>query len=1147
VTFQDFPLQPRPTGFLWCAQDARNGIYYVGQDVVVTLLEPGGGAPISLPDTYEVRDYHGTVVASGAVSASTLNLGSSWDPGWYRLYLLGASNDAKFGHSLGATNFCVIRANPNFPTLPASTGTPFWGGYVPSGSGDTDAEAIAGNGSQLGSPVEMITRACLGVGVGRLSITKTNDPDEPLPTGWDTISFHEKMMINTANPWWLQHWLDPVRPRYQWVAFPNQSTDWMRIPSALVPEWGSWLLCLPKDETINGAQVFVKCQTGTSSGYKVTVYSPNSSTLVETFDNLSATDADAAAVINASSNYIRAYPGQHGTPVVPTGPTAIGTAYRQGVIESVQRLYPLGVTRFEGPINEPIGDEELWTHAMRLFQDAVHTGHPDAKAIGPCTVNISRELNERFFELGMGEYCDEISFHDYNAIANGDINLGRNQIEDFLALLAENGQEGKVLWQTEANHVNVQNVFSVYHPRRARVVMARTLLWEQYGVPFERNPYWYDWSIGFWSYPAFMFLNYSADKSANPQAVTLCVLAQETFGKNYHHRIDFGSPSANAIFLGNVYGDARAGSVAAILTGSYLPGATVTLTVHGPTIASLVVVDGLGNESSVAVTAGHVTVPVEDIPTYVRLPAGINVSVYSVNDWGPTPNPNLAVVKRSASLGGAGHPELADGRYLRNYLGGTTSPGIVHSTSGLPDSAEIHFYDSVSVERVIIWSGPCWQAMPAIFDYDIDTWDGATWTTRKTVTKTTPGSFQHGADFTNTGTERETFWDEQWIEDVKLTSPVSCLGVRVYVRGATYGGEPDALMINDGTYDLSGNGMAVPKLAIQEIAVISGTTLTPPAVYEDEILGDSPVGYWRLGEPTGTTAASEVNSPAVDGTYVGTYTLGAAGILADNTAMSSTSPGGHVSVPYDAAHDVGDSFTLECWYKPTFFQGAISTTLINKGTGLWNMQVYAAVNGEGYLRLYREDGGGTTVASSSTPVSNSEWTHCVITKNGATTKVYLNGEDVTSPGTNYTFGDQSVGLQIGDFWAVLDEVAVYDAALDAATVLSHYRAGTAARAPLNTAAPVLEHGLPRVGTQLSCGTGSWAGGATAYAYQWQRLDDDVWGDLGGETRSTYVISGGDASKYLRCGVVASNSGGDSAVAYSNSVQAEAMLIPVRKT
>ncbi len=92
----------------------RNNLFYVGQPVVFNI---GGAAT-----TYEVRDYSGTLVASGVTSASvTLNV---QQPGWYKLYVYGASATAKFGDIVGGTTISIIRNNPNFPSLPPALITP---------------------------------------------------------------------------------------------------------------------------------------------------------------------------------------------------------------------------------------------------------------------------------------------------------------------------------------------------------------------------------------------------------------------------------------------------------------------------------------------------------------------------------------------------------------------------------------------------------------------------------------------------------------------------------------------------------------------------------------------------------------------------------------------------------------------------------------------------------------------------------------------------------------------------------------------------------------------------------------------------------------------------------------------------------------
>ncbi len=48
---------------------------------------------------------------------------------------------------------------------------------------------------------------------------------------------------------------------------------------------GTGLNCYIKDGSIDGSKTYVSCGAGSSSGYKVTVYYPNSTTVVETYDN----------------------------------------------------------------------------------------------------------------------------------------------------------------------------------------------------------------------------------------------------------------------------------------------------------------------------------------------------------------------------------------------------------------------------------------------------------------------------------------------------------------------------------------------------------------------------------------------------------------------------------------------------------------------------------------------------------------------------------------------------------------------------------------------------------------------------------------------------------------------------------------------
>ena len=76
----------------------------------------------------------------------------------------------------------------------------------------------------------------------------------------------------------------------------------------------------------------------------------------------------------------------------------------------------------------------------------------------------------------------------------------------------------------------------------------------------------------------------------------------------------------------------------------------------------------------------------------------------------------------------------------------------------------------------------------------------------------------------------------------------------------------------------------------------------PPSDYRGRVLYDAPVGYWRLGEPSGTVAA-DASTNGLTGTYVGSPTLaqvGALGASGDaDTAVDFTGGGKYVSTAAD--------------------------------------------------------------------------------------------------------------------------------------------------------------------------------------------------------------------------------------------------------
>ena len=218
----------------------------------------------------------------------------------------------------------------------------------------------------------------------------------------------------------------------------------------------------------------------------------------------------------------------------------------------------------------------------------------------------------------------------------------------------------------------------------------------------------------------------------------------------------------------------------------------------------------------------------------------------------------------------------------------------------------------------------------------------------------------------------------------------------------------------------------------------------PPSAgpYDQIVLADSPVAYWRLGESGGTTAADQVG--ANPGLYATSVTLGTAGAIAGepNTAVRLDGTTGRVTVADSPSLHLAaaGNLTIETWFKRSRI-GAWEL-LVDKGWQSWGL----GFNNTDYLKL--SSYGFGDLARSNQRVTDTNWHHAVATRSGTTSKIYLDGVDVTLPVSNLTWSDASaIDLHIGSgnnsdyFQGDIDEVAIYDRALSQNEVAEHFQAG----------------------------------------------------------------------------------------------------------
>ena len=353
--------------------------------------------------------------------------------------------------------------------------------------------------------------------------------------------------------------------------------------------------------------------------------------------------------------------------------------------------------------------------------------------------------------------------------------------------------------------------------------------------------------------------------------------------------------------------------------------------------------------------------------------------------------------------------------------------------------------------------------------------------------------------------------------------------------------------------------------------------------YPVAVKADAPIGYWRLGEVTGATAADDSGNGNV-GSYVAGVQQGAAGALAGDadTAAGFDGVDDLVTVADTAALRLNGSFSIEFWAK---LRGPANSFpgIIRKGNGSstgtgW----YIYYNTTNFRPNFQRAGVSGRQTSVGGALSTSAWKHYVMTYDAATSTLrwYVGGAlDSTFTGVTFpTVTDTStvdLGRAAHNGFEYLDEVALYGTALGADRVAAHYTAGTqgcsdiagatgstytlaagdvgrsirvqvtatnaagsaaatsqptavvqSATGPVNTAPPTIS-GTAQEDQTLTADNGSWTGTAPiSYAYQWQRCSGTC-SDIAGATAQTYTLATADVGSTVRVQVTASNGGGSS--------------------
>ncbi|MFD1661661.1 LamG-like jellyroll fold domain-containing protein, partial [Streptomyces caeni] len=233
------------------------------------------------------------------------------------------------------------------------------------------------------------------------------------------------------------------------------------------------------------------------------------------------------------------------------------------------------------------------------------------------------------------------------------------------------------------------------------------------------------------------------------------------------------------------------------------------------------------------------------------------------------------------------------------------------------------------------------------------------------------------------------------------------------------------------------------------------------AVYRASVLGAGPAGYWRLGDLSAATyAADEVNGG--DGTY-NNVTLGVSGPLSskDSTAGTAASFDGstsYVSAPADLLHQ-STSRAVSLWFKtsaPGVLIGDQSVAIDGTTTasGTWDPVLYVGSDGKLHGHWWSVSGSGGAAFGSTGTVTDNAWHHAVLTSNGTTQTLYLDGTQqgtfsgtpndqsntITYIGAGYAKSWIDSPAEVSYFPGSIAEVAFYQHSLTAAQATDQWNA-----------------------------------------------------------------------------------------------------------
>jgi hypothetical protein len=264
------------------------------------------------------------------------------------------------------------------------------------------------------------------------------------------------------------------------------------------------------------------------------------------------------------------------------------------------------------------------------------------------------------------------------------------------------------------------------------------------------------------------------------------------------------------------------------------------------------------------------------------------------------------------------------------------------------------------------------------------------------------------------------------------TDDVAVAGVQFLVNGNPVGAE-DVQAAYSTNWDTRTAANGIYNISARARDAAGNTTTTAAiSVTVSNAVSTGLVAAYAFNEGTGTTALD--SSGTGNGGILSNAAWTTAGVF--GSALSFNGSNAWVSIADAASLDLTTAMTLEAWVRPSAITSDWRTIVLKERPSGFAYALYATDGASRPPAGYVSINGSDVAAVAPGTLALNTWTHVAMTYDGATLRLYVNGQLASSRATTGSAAVSASPLRIGGnavwgewFSGVIDEVRIYNRAL----------------------------------------------------------------------------------------------------------------------